>query len=243
MHKGVKSSRRGLDAILIFGTMAKTALIIGATGLVGEQCLNELLNSVAYEKVIALTRKPIKSPKAKLQCLVTDFENLDSLKDQLKADDIFCAIGTTIAKAGSKEAFRKVDFEIPLKVAEIAKQNGATRFILVSSLGADAKSSVFYSKVKGELEEAVKKLRYDWLVIFRPSILLGDRKEKRTGEQIGRFVAEKFSFLFAGPLRKYAGTPVYLLSKKMVRVAQEKEPSSLEKIPLTRIIDNEEILR
>lgn len=222
--------------------MAKTAVIIGATGLVGEQCLNELLNSVAYEKIIALTRKPVISKKAKLKNIVTDFEDLESIKEQLKADDVYCAMGTTIGKAGSKEAFRRVDYEIPLKVAEIAKQNGATKFILVSSLGADAKSSVFYSKVKGELEEALKKLRFDWLVVFRPSILLGDRKEVRRGEQVGRFVAEKFSFLFAGPFAKYKGTPVYLLAKKMIRVAQEKEPSSLEKIPLVRIIENEEIL-
>ncbi len=222
--------------------MAKTALIIGATGLVGEQCLNGLLNSVAYEKVIALTRKPIKSPKQKLHNIVTDFNNLAEIKEQLKADDVFCAMGTTIATAGSKEAFKRVDFDIPLQVAEIAKANGATRFILVSSLGADAKSSVFYSRMKGELEEAVKRLRYDWLVVFRPSLLLGDRKERRTGEQVARFVAEKFSFLFTGPFRKYKGTPVYLLGKQMVRVAQEREPSSLEKIPVVRIIENEEIL-
>lgn len=222
--------------------MAKTALIIGSTGLVGEQCLEGLLNSVAYDKVIALSRKKIQSPKAKLQNIVTDFENLESIADQLKADDIFCAIGTTIAKAGSKEAFRKVDLELPLKVAEITRKNGAQKFILVSSLGADASSSVFYNKVKGELEQALKKLRFDWLVIFRPSILLGDRKERRVGEQIGRFVVDKFSFLFSGPFRQYRGTPVYLLGRLMVKIAQETEPSSLETIPLVRIIENEEIL-
>ncbi len=223
--------------------MQKTALVIGATGLVGEQCLNELLNSVAYGKVIALSRTKINSKKAKLHNIVTDFENLESLREQLKADDVFCAMGTTIAKAGSQAAFRKVDYEIPLKVAELARQNGAKKFILVSSLGADAGSRVFYSKVKGELEEAVKKLRYDWLIIFRPSILLGDRKEKRTGEAIGRFAAEKLSFLFAGPLKKYKGTPVYLLGRLMVKIAQEVLPSTLEKIPVVRIIENEEILK
>ena len=126
--------------------MAKTALIIGATGLVGEQCLNELLASSAYEKVIALTRKKLALQNSKLQNIVTDFENLELIKDQLKADDIFCAMGTTIGKAGSKEAFRKVDFEIPLQVAQLGLWNGAKKFILVSSLGADAASLVFYSK-------------------------------------------------------------------------------------------------
>ncbi len=223
--------------------MQKTALIIGATGLVGELCLNELLNSVAYGKVIALSRTKIISRKAKLVNIVTDFENLESIKEQLKADDVFCAIGTTITKAGSKEAFRKVDYEIPLKVAELTRKNGAKKFILISSIGADASSAVFYSKVKGELEEALKKLRFDWLIIFRPSILLGDRKEKRTGEAIGRFAVEKLSFLFAGPLKKYKGTPVYLLGRLMVKMAQEILPSSLEKLPLVRIIGNEEILK
>ena len=228
---------------LFLNGMQKTALIIGATGLVGEQCLNELLNSVAYEKVIALSRTKIISKKAKLENIVTDFENLDLIAAQLKADDVFCAMGTTIGKAGSKEAFRKIDYEIPLKVAGLAKQNGAKKFILVSSLGADASSSVFYSKVKGELEEALKKMKFDWLIILRPSILLGDRKEKRTGEAIGRFVAEKLSFLFLGPLKKYSGTPVYLLGRFMVKQAQETAPSSIEKIPVVRIIENEEILK
>ena len=123
--------------------MAKTALIIGATGLVGEECLNELLNSVAYEKVIALTRTNIVSKKVKLHNIVTNFENLESIQEQLKADDVFCAMGTTIGKAGSKEAFRKVDYEIPLQVATIAKHNGAKKFILVSSLGANPASPVF----------------------------------------------------------------------------------------------------
>ena len=215
--------------------MAKTALIIGATGLVGEQCLNELLASAAYEKVIALTRKKLALQNPKLQNIVTDFENLELIKDQLKADDIFCAMGTTIGKAGSKDAFRKVDFEIPLHVAQLSLWNGAKKFILVSSLGADAASLVFYSKTKGELEHALMDLKFESLVILRPSILLGDRKERRVGEEIGRFAAEKLSFLFAGPLKKYRGTPVDLLGKLMVSMAQQK-------IKEVRILENEEIL-
>ncbi len=215
--------------------MAKTALIIGATGLVGEQCLNELLASVAYEKVIALTRKKLALQNPKLQNIVTDFENLERIKDQLKADDVFCAMGTTIGKAGSKEAFRKIDFEIPLQVAQLSLWNGAKKFILVSSLGADAASLVFYSKTKGQLENALMDLKFESLVILRPSILLGDRKERRVGEEIGRFAAEKLSFFFAGPLKKYRGTPVDLLGKLMVSMAQQK-------IKGVRILENEEIL-
>jgi len=214
--------------------MQKTALLIGATGLVGEQCLTELLSSVAYEKVIAFTRKKIESKKAKFENIVTDFENLDLIATQIKADDVFCAMGTTIGKAGSQDAFKKVDYEIPLKVAEIAKRNGAKRFVLVSSLGADASSMVFYSKTKGALEESLKALKFESLIILRPSILLGNRKEVRFGESIGRVVAEKFSFLFAGPLKKYKGTPADLLARLMVSLTQEKTTD-------TRIIENDEI--
>jgi uncharacterized protein YbjT (DUF2867 family) len=221
-------------AIVTFGRMSKTALIIGATGLTGQQCLIELLDSLAYEKLIVLSRTKLQTTNGKLQNIITDFKNLESLHAQLGADHVYCCIGTTIAKAGSQEAFRHVDYEIPLEVAEMAKRNGAEKFILVSSLGADASSSIFYSKVKGQLEQALAALNYKSLLIFRPSILLGDRKEKRTGEAIGQFAAEKLSFLFAGPLKKYRGTPVDTLAKVMVKLANETTPK-------VRIIENEEI--
>jgi uncharacterized protein YbjT (DUF2867 family) len=143
-------------------------------------------------------------------------------------------MGTTIGKAGSQAAFRRVDFEIPLLVAKQALDNGAAKFILVSSMGADAKSMVFYSRTKGELEQALSQLKYKAVLIFRPSILLGNRKEYRAGEAIGRFAAEKLSFLFAGPLAKYKGTPVDLLAKAMIKEAGEN-------VSGVRIIENNEI--
>ena len=214
--------------------MYKTALIIGATGLAGEQCLKQLLLAPEYNRVIALTRNPLTLTSGKFQNVVVDFDNLENYKQQLRADDIFCAIGTTIGKAGSQAAFKKVDFDIPLAVATTAGANGAERFILVSSLGADAKSNVFYGRIKGQLEEALAKLGYPALIIFRPSILLGDRKEKRTGEEIGRFVAEKLSFIFSGPLKKYKGTPVDVLATAMIKSANAGWIG-------TRIVENEEI--
>lgn len=212
----------------------RTALLIGATGLTGEQVLHELLNSAIYSKVIAVVRKPLSLHHPKLESLVVDFDNLDKYKAQIRADDVYCAIGTTIAKAGSKEAFTKVDYEYPLQIAKIALWNGARRFILVSSAGADAKSVIFYSKTKGELEEALKLLKYEALIIFRPSILLGDRKEQRTGEAIGQFVAEKLSFLFAGPLKAYKGTPVDILAAQMVKLGTGSTKG-------VRIVENAEI--
>jgi uncharacterized protein YbjT (DUF2867 family) len=214
--------------------MSKTALIIGATGLTGEQCLMELLASPEYDKIIALTRTKLQTTNSQIQNIITDFKNLESLRPQLRADHVYCCMGTTIAKAGSQAAFRHVDYEIPLQVAEMARQNGATKFILITSLGSDASSKIFYSRVKGELENALEKLNYESLLIFRPSILLGKRKEKRTGEAIGMLAAEKLSFLFAGPLKKYRGTPVDILAKVMVKLANQPTPK-------IRIIENEEI--
>jgi uncharacterized protein YbjT (DUF2867 family) len=211
----------------------KTALVIGATGLVGEETLKQLLNSAQYSKVIGLTRRPLDIKHAKLENPVVDFDKPGQYSS-IKADDVYCAMGTTIGKAGSQAAFRRVDFEIPLLVAKLALDNGAAKFILVSSMGADAKSMVFYSRTKGELEQALSQLKYKAVLIFRPSILLGNRKEYRAGEAIGRFAAEKLSFLFAGPLAKYKGTPVDLLAKAMIKEAGEN-------VSGVRIIENNEI--
>jgi uncharacterized protein YbjT (DUF2867 family) len=212
----------------------RTALIIGATGLVGEQCLKVLLNSNQYGNVIALVRRNTDINHPKLEKIVADFDRPETYQSKIKVDDVYCAMGTTIGKAGSQAAFRKADLEIPLQVAKAALQLGARRFILVSAMGANAKSGIFYNRVKGELEDALAKTGYSALIVFRPSILLGDRKEKRTGEQIGRFVAEKLSFLFSGPLSKYKGTPVDLLAEEMVKLGAGNESG-------VRIIENDEI--
>ena len=149
----------------------KTALIIGATGLVGKFCLSYLLNENAYERVIAISRKPIGFTHPKLNNIVCDFDHLAKHQAEIKADDIYCCLGTTIAVAGSREAFTKVDYTYPLQVAQMAKQNGATQFLLVSALGADKNSKIFYSKIKGELEEAIQKLNFNSTYIFQPSLL------------------------------------------------------------------------
>ena len=211
----------------------KTALVIGATGLVGEETLKQLLDSAQYDRVIALTRRPLDIKHAKLENAVVDFDKPEQYS-KIKVDDVYCAMGTTIGKAGSQAAFKRVDYEIPMQVAKQALANGAAQFILVSSMGADAKSLVFYSRTKGELEQALSQLKYKTVLIFRPSILLGNRKEHRTGEAVGRFVAEKLSFLFAGPLAKYKGTPADLLAKAMIKEAGKN-------VSGVRIIENGEI--
>lgn len=225
-----------LTAILIFGAMAKTALIIGATGLVGGHCLNELLASPAYDKVVALTRRALTISNPKLVNVVTNFDDQDALLRHVPCDDVYCAIGTTIAKAGSQEAFKNVDLIIPAMIARLAHVKGARKFILVSSLGANAGSMVFYNKIKGQLENTLKQQGYQSLIIFRPSILMGERSEKRSGEAIAQAVARKLPFLFSGPFKKYQGTPADLLAKKMVAAAQQNTTG-------VRIIENDEIMK
>jgi uncharacterized protein YbjT (DUF2867 family) len=137
----------------------------------------------------------------------------------MTADDVFCCLGTTIGVAGSQENFRKVDFDYPLQVAEICLKNGAQQFLLVSAMGANAASSIFYNKVKGEIENAIDKLNYSSLQIFQPSLLLGNRKEVRVGELIGKVVMKGLGFLFIGPIKKYKAIEAETVAKAMVKAA------------------------
>ena len=159
----------------------KKALVIGASGLIGQQLIELLLQDENYS-VIALIRTALPIQHQRLLQVPFNFDNPNN--DLIKADEIFCCLGTTIKVAGSQQAFYKVDFEYVLDIAKRAYMNGAKKFALVSSLGANIKSTVFYSKTKGAIEEAVTKIGYESLFIFRPSILLGKRTAFRAGERI-----------------------------------------------------------
>ena len=164
----------------------RTALIAGASGLVGRECLRRLLESEAYAKVTVLARRSL-GPAAKhpkLREIVIDFAQLDSINAEMHADHVFCALGTTIRKAGSQAKFRQVDFEYPRHLAELALGNGAKHFSLVSALGASSKSGVFYSRVKGELEDALRAMGWPSLCLLRPSVIAGDRQESRPLERM-----------------------------------------------------------
>lgn len=166
--------------------MQRTALIAGASGLVGGECLQRLLASEAYARVTVVTRRSLGSAAdhPKLREIVIDFARLDSIKAELPADHVFCALGTTIRKAGSRAKFRQVDFEYPRRLAELALGNGAKHFSLVSALGASSKSGVFYSRVKGELEDALRAMDWPSLCLLRPSVIAGDRRESRPLERL-----------------------------------------------------------
>ena len=199
----------------------KTALIAGATGLIGNQLLKVLLDDGYYEKVKAITRKPLNIQNAKLENIVLDFGKMADVATKLKADDIFCCLGTTIRIAKTKEAFRKVDFEFPLELARICKEQGATQYLLVSALVADKNSGIFYNQVKGEVEEAIGKISYQSTHIFRPSLLLGNRTEQRSGEGAATFFFKAFGFLIP---KKYKAIQSDKIARAMLALAKENEP-------------------
>ncbi|WP_247231874.1 oxidoreductase [Telluribacter sp. SYSU D00476] len=200
---------------------AKTALVVGATGLIGKQVVQYLLDSPAYSEVRVLVRNPLGISDTKLKEIRYDFSNPDPAV--VRGDDIFCCLGTTMKKAGSKEAFRKVDLEYPLQVARLAKQNGARQYLIVTAMGADSDSMFFYNQVKGDVQEELKALQFPTLRIFQPSLLLGNRQETRLGEKIGEGLAVFFKPLMVGPLRKYRAIDSARVARAMVTLAQKPE--------------------
>lgn len=200
----------------------RSGLLVGASGLVGGHLLQLLLGDAAYNQVTVLVRKPLPFRHSKLRECVINFDQLDKHKDALHAHDVFCCLGTTIKAAGSQEAFRKVDFMYVVQTAALTLKNGAEQFLMVSSLGANTNSRVFYSRVKGDVEDAVSKLPFKTVQIFRPSFLLGDRKEIRRGEKIAIALMKSLSFALAGSLRKYRAIHALTVANAMLAVAKQQ---------------------
>lgn len=171
---------------------SRTALIAGATGLVGGECLRLLVAQPAYDRVVVLTRRPLGAAAAspKVHEVVVDFAQLERVRHELRADDVYCALGTTIKKAGSQAKFREVDYDYPRQLAELTLAAGARHFSLVSALGASAASNVFYSRVKGELEDAVRAMAWPGLCLLRPSVIAGDRQESRPVERLMEYTLQ-----------------------------------------------------
>lgn len=171
----------------------KTAIVLGATGLIGKKVTEHLLKNDTYSTVIILVRKPLNINHPKLKQHIFNYDAIDNTL--LKGDDLFCCLGTTIKTAGSKEAFRKVDLDYVVNVAKASKGNGINHFAVISAMGANKNSTVFYNQIKGEMEESIKAIGFNSTYIIRPSLLLGDRKEFRFGELIGKFFMITLSFL------------------------------------------------
>ena len=201
--------------------MPKTALLAGATGLIGSKLLPLLLASDRYAKVIVVGRRALPLTHAKLTQVVTNLDKLPDVRLQLIADDVFCCLGTTMSQAGSKEAFYKVDFQYVVTLAALTAGNFATQFLVVSSMGAAADSRVYYNRVKGEMEAAVQQVPFRAIHIFRPSLLLGERAQPRLGERVGAAALRLLRPLLRGPLLKYQPVSAAVVAAAMLRAAGE----------------------
>ena len=199
----------------------KTALLFGSSGLIGGHLTKQLIENSSYSKVKLFVRSDPKISDPKIEVIKTDFNNLQNHKDEITGDDCFFCIGTTKKNSPDKSEYRRVELDLPIKIAQISKSNDIKSFIYVSSGFADPKNSGDYLKFKGLVEEELKRLNFSKLGIMRPSFLLGNRQEKRVGEKIGIFVFKLLSPLFLGPLKKMKPIHSATVAKAMVKIANE----------------------
>ncbi|MFZ1640516.1 MAG: NAD(P)H-binding protein [Candidatus Contendobacter sp.] len=198
-------------------------LLVGATGLVGGHCLDRLLADDAIGPVTVLTRRPLARVDPKLTAHVVDFDHLRDRAKTIVADAVLCCLGTTHRAAGSPEAFAKVDHIYVAELAKLAVARGASRFVLVSVVGADPSSPVFYNRVKGRAEAAISELPFKAVHILRPSLLLGERPEPRPAEDWSKQFAPVWSLLMWGPLSRYRPITAEIVAARMVELAKSDQ--------------------
>jgi len=211
----------------------KTAIVFGATGLVGNLLLEELESCNAYSMIRIFVRQPTGISIPGMEEIMTDFSDPKNLSGQVRGDDLFICLGTTIRKAGSVANMEKIDRDLPVSVARMALENGARRIAVVSSIGANSLSRNYYLRIKGEMEEGIKKLGFATTVIVRPSMLLGDRKELRAGEMAGKVFMKAVQPLLTGKMKKYRAIHGRDVAKGMIALIQGE--------PGTRIIESDEL--
>lgn len=203
-------------------TKLKSAIILGATGLTGGLLLELLLNDSRYNKIKLFSRTGIGIENNKIEEFLGDVTDLGQFKNKFIGDEVFCCIGTTNAKTPDKELYRKIDFGIPLKTAQLCKENEINTLIIISALGANSKSNIFYNRIKGEMEDAVLALQIPKTHILQPSLIGGKREEKRIGEFIFKQLMKVANFVMAGPLKKYKSIHPNYITKTMVWLANNE---------------------
>ena len=199
----------------------KTALLFGASGLVGSHLLNQLIKDTNYSKIKLFVRSVTEIIDPKVEIIKIDFNNLQNHKEDVKGDDCFFCIGTTKKNSSDKDEYRRVELDIPKEIAKIAKLNLVNSFIFVSAIYANPNSSGDYVRFKGLVEEELKRLNFPKLALMRPSFLMGDRKEKRVGEKIGIFVFKLLSPLLLGSIKKMRPIHSETVAKAMIKAANE----------------------
>ena len=197
----------------------KKAIVYGASGLVGSYILENLLENSNYEQVIIVVRKDLNIQHPKLKTLIGDFNSLLEVVKDIQVDEVFIALGTTQKKTPDKKLYYQIDHDYPILAAKLAKENGAKAVFLVSALGANTKSSIFYSKMKGETERDIISLNLDHTYVFRPSMILGNRKENRPLEKVFIGIFKLINPLFMGNLSRYKGIEAEDIAKAMINSA------------------------
>lgn len=210
--------------------MKKTAIILGATGLTGSHLLELLLQDSDYERVKVFTRNKLPITHPKIEEHVIDLLKLSDFANEFTADVVFCCIGTTKAKTPNKELYRAIDYGIPVEAAKLANQNSINQFIVISALGANSESKVFYSQLKGKMERDVLAQHIEHTHLLQPSLIVGERKEKRTGEDFSKHLMKLFGFLIPARYKMIHGKTI---AKAMIQLT--RKPSNEEVIPSEKI--------
>jgi len=203
--------------------MEKKAILLGASGLIGNSLLQQLLLSNHYDEVLVVLRKTLNIQHPKLRQLQVDFDRLSEHANEIQGDVVFCCLGTTKKKTPDKAQYKKIDHQYPLDTARIALSNGATQYHLVSSLGANINSSIFYSKLKGEVEQDLKSIPFNTIHIYRPSLLDGFRLENRPGEKWMINIMRIINPILIGPLRKYRSIKIETVARAMHKKSLEDQ--------------------
>lgn len=197
----------------------RSAFVAGATGVVGSEVLEQLLTHPDYLSVASLTRRPLECRHERLRAEVGSYDSLEQYAPILNVDDVYCCLGTTLKAAGSRAAFERVDHDYVVALARCAESAGARQFLLVSAVGADADSRVFYNRIKGRAERDVRAVPFKAIHIFQPSLLLGPRRERRTGEAMAKAVMPMLNPLLPGRFAKYRGVEASRVARSMVAAA------------------------
>ncbi|MBB2149984.1 oxidoreductase [Pedobacter gandavensis] len=199
--------------------MKKKAILLGASGLIGSSLLTQLLDSPEYEAVLVIVRKKLGMEHQKLKQLVVDFERLNDFAKEITGDVVFCCLGTTKSKTPDLDLYRKIDYLYPLDAAAITQANGAKQYHLISSIGANPNSSIFYSRTKGETERDLQSIPFQSIHIYRPSLLDGERKEHRSAERLMIGVMRVLNPILIGALRKYRSIKIENVALAMLKVS------------------------
>ncbi|MDY6799959.1 MAG: NAD-dependent epimerase/dehydratase family protein [Bacteroidota bacterium] len=202
--------------------MQKSAIIFGATGLTGSYLVKKLTQNGQYQNIKVFNRRIQNYDNTKIEEYLINYNQINEYAHEFKADDVFCCLGTTLKKAGSKEKFFEIDHDLPIQIARICQNNHCETFIAISSIGANPDSKNYYLRTKGMMEQEILNLDFSFQAVVRPSMLLGKRNESRPTEALGKIIMKFCGFLFVGKLKKFRGIHAQTVAKAMIRIANQQ---------------------